>query len=127
MSQIETTLYERLGGEDGLAAMVEGFYGAVLRDAELAPFFERSDVRALAAMQREFLAAALDGPVTYTGAALGEIHAGRGITTRHVSRFFALLLDCLEAHGLDREGIDHAAAQLAVAVEEVTGATGEDG
>jgi len=123
----ETSLYERIGGDDTIRQVVEEFYARLLSDPDLAPFFAETDMSTLAKMQHEFFAAALGGPVEYSGTALVEVHAGRGIEPRHVSRFLEHLVDVLGERGLDDEDIDGIAARLAIAAQDVMGITAEDG
>jgi truncated hemoglobin YjbI len=49
------SLYTRVGGEAGVAQLVDAFYGRVLADPELKGFFERTSIEKLTAMQRDFL------------------------------------------------------------------------
>src|SRR5262245_49676415 len=68
------TLFDRLGGTVAIDAAVDVFYGRVLADPELAPFFARVDLRHLRAHQRAFLAMALGGPERYRGRDLSDAH-----------------------------------------------------
>ena len=75
----EESLFERMGGAEGIAELVRDMYDRVQQDPELAPFFKNVAMDRLVRMQYQFMASALDGPVDYTGAELTEIHKGRGI------------------------------------------------
>lgn len=66
------TMFERLGGVMSIDAAVDTFYERVVGDAELAPFFDRVDLRRLRAHQRAFLAMALGGPERDRGRGLAE-------------------------------------------------------
>lgn len=79
-------LYDALGGDDGLSAVVEAFYARVTVDPELAPYFAGIDLDRLRAHQRAFLRAAIDGPGRYPGRPLAQAHAGLGITDAHFDR-----------------------------------------
>ncbi len=94
-----STLYERLGGERAIGGLIQDFYRRVLLDPLLEPFFENIEPERLHRMQREFFAAALGGPIRYTGRPLNVVHAGLGIRTRHLARF----LEHLTATLADRE------------------------
>ena len=100
MSNGSTSLYERLGGERAIAAVVQDFYGRVLSDPELAPFFAGVETERLARMQREFFAAALGGPIRYSGRPLNAVHAGLGIRPRHLARFLEHLMATLADRAL---------------------------
>ncbi len=93
----QPTLYERVGGEQGIARLIDAFYDRVLADPELAVFFQDTAMDTLRHMQREFFAAALGATVSYSGRPLGQAHAGQGIKPRHLQRFVAYLIDTLKA------------------------------
>lgn len=57
-SQSESSLVERLGGTDGLHAVVKGLYERMIDDAELAPFFKNANLAQLKQHQAAFLAIA---------------------------------------------------------------------
>lgn len=90
------TLYERIGGAAEVERMIDAFYGRVLNDPELRPFFEDAELEHLKTMQTEFFAAALDGPVSVTDRDLAAAHQGMGIQRRHVTRFVEHLIEVLE-------------------------------
>ena len=68
------TLYDRLGGSEGIRQIVQGFYFQVFLDPRVAAFFNRFDSERLLAHQREFLTFALGGPHPYTGRSLRAAH-----------------------------------------------------
>lgn len=91
------TLYDRIGGSEAVAEMLDDFYECVLNDSELRPFFEGVGVQRLKSMQAQFFAAALDGPIEYSGAELSQIHQGMGITRAHITTFVGHLTRVLES------------------------------
>jgi len=121
MNTSKPSLYERLGGEAAIDALVTALYDRVLADDELKPFFEQTPMDKQQAMQREFLCAALDGPAAYTGRPLTYVHQGRGITTRHFARFVGHALDSLRALGVSDGDADEVIARLNTRVNEITG------
>lgn len=127
MTGPEPSLYERIGGDGAIAEVVEDFYARVLTDPTLAPFFGQTQMSKLAHMQHEFFAAALGGPVEYSGMALGDVHAGRGIEATHMSRFLEHLIEVLRDRGLDDDDVEGVASRLAIAAQDITGVVGEDG
>jgi hemoglobin len=78
-----TSIYDAIGGEPALVAVVDDFYVRVTGDPELAVFFAGTNMARLKGRQVEFFAAALGGPHTYTGATVREAHRGRGIGQEH--------------------------------------------
>src|SRR5262249_52312621 len=116
-----TTLYERLGGAAGVGELIDRFYAKVVADPELEPFFRNSSLERIRQMQREFFGAALDGPVVYTGLSLAQLHAGRGITPRHFSRYVGLLLETLEEIGVPPKDISAVVDRISMYADEITG------
>ncbi|NNL66171.1 MAG: group 1 truncated hemoglobin [Myxococcales bacterium] len=121
MATAEQTLYDRVGGEAGIERFVDAFYGRVLGDPELAPFFEGTSMDRLRNMQQEFFGAALDGPIRYGGRSLTEVHAGRGIEVRHFARFVEHLLETLQGEGLDEDDVYEIIARVNTYVDQITG------
>jgi len=74
------TLYDKLGGDDAIAAAVEGFYARMLADPRMSHWIESVDLAKLKAHQRAFLAVGLGGPELYGGRSMRNAHSGLGIT-----------------------------------------------
>ena len=127
MSDETRTLFERLGGMDGVATIVREMYRRVMEDPELAPFFAETSFERLHHMQFQFLASAFDGPVEYSGAELTAIHRGRGITGHHFAKFCGHFADAMEAHGAQPHDVDHALGRLATYKDKITGDINIDG
>jgi hemoglobin len=121
MIEPTTTLYERLGGPEGVGNLIDRFYAKVVADPVLEPFFRNSSVERIRTMQREFFGAALDGPVVYTGLSLAQSHAGRGITPHHFSRYVGLLLETLQEIGVDRKDVSAVVDRISMYADEITG------
>jgi hemoglobin len=97
------SIYDAIGGEPALAAVVDDFYERVLDDPELAAFFAGANMNKLKGRQVEFFAAALGGPHTYTGAPMGQVHRGRGIRQEHFDLVAGHLAAALGAAGVAEE------------------------
>ena len=119
----EPNLYERIGGEEGIALLVDALYKRVMSDEELCHFFEHSPMDALQRMQREFIAAAVGGPIVYAGRPLREAHSGRGITKEHFQKFVHHALEALKAHNLSEEDAYDVISRLNTYVDDVIGDT----
>ena len=115
------TLFDRIGGEQGVKNLVRSFYDRVLKDSELAPFFEGSSVERLFAMQYEFFSAALDGPVKYSGLSIHQAHFGRGIDKQHFARFVNHLIATLESWQLSEHEVQLLIGRVNTYADEVTG------
>ena len=96
---METTLYDRIGGNDGITELVTAFYYRVLGDTELAPFFKNVKIEKLRRMQVELFSAALGGPVKYTGRPMAQAHRHLKIGLQDYQRFIRHLFDTLNAAG----------------------------
>lgn len=120
-------LFEQLGGAESLAAIVTDMYERIFQDPSLAPFFANTHADRLRKMQYHFLAAALDGPVEYSGAELGEVHHGRGITGQHFASFCGHFADAMEAAKIEPVIIDQCLGRLAMYRGKVIGEVGVDG
>lgn len=90
---MSANLYERLGGRESIAAVVEEFYDRVLADDRVNHFFEDADVSSLRAHQTRFLAAAAGGPVEYDGDDMEAAHAHLDVDDRD----FDVIADHLDA------------------------------
>jgi hemoglobin len=116
------TLFDRVGGEQGVKNLVRSFYAGVLKDPELAPFFEDASIDRLYKMQYEFFAAALGGPVTYSGLSINQVHFGLGIDKHDFCRFVNHLIDTLKAFQLNDQEIHTLISRVNTYADEVTGA-----
>ena len=127
MNDKESSLYERIGGEEGISSMVDDFYERVLSDPELEPFFKNVPMDRLHRMQREFFGAATGGPIVYSGIPLGHVHQKLGITKRHFQRFTEHLIETLEEKGIDEDEILNLISRVNVYADEITGGGNVDG
>jgi len=93
------TLYERLGGEAAVAALIEELYIRVLADPLFTPFFEKLDIQRLKAHQFAFTSQALGGPYPYSWPSLVKAHAGLRIEQRHFDAFVEHLRSSLREIG----------------------------
>ena len=120
-------LFERVGGAEVLYRLVTHMYEGVLADPELSPFFQHVELERLRKMQFEFMASAFDGPINYSGAELQAVHAGRGITTHHFSRFVGHLTAAMECEQLDPHLIDEMLGRIAMVRDRIVGNANVDG
>ena len=99
----EQTLYDRLGGHDGIRAVVDDFYDRLVEDEELGPFFEEADMDLLRRTQTDFLCEAAGGPETYDAAPVREAHLHVPFTPEHIQRAVELLEESLDAFDVPEE------------------------
>ena len=96
----QTSIYETIGGEDALVAVVDDFYDRVVADPQLAPFFAGVAMKPLKGKQVEFFAQALGGPRVYQGQSMSQAHQGRGITQADFDKVAYHLTSSLVAAGV---------------------------
>ncbi|SDX62814.1 hemoglobin [Halobellus clavatus] len=94
----QSTLYERLGGHDGIRAVVDDFYDRLLEDDLVGPLFEDADLERLRKTQTDFLCEAAGGPETYDAAPVEEAHSHVPFTEAHIERAVEHLQDSLDAY-----------------------------
>ncbi|OBB27775.1 hemin receptor [Mycolicibacterium peregrinum] len=113
------TLYDQIGGGEALETVVEDFYRRVLADDELAGFFTGTNMARLKGKQVEFFAAALGGPVPYSGAPMRQVHQGRGITMHHFKLVAGHLSDSLASAGVPEPVVGQIIAAIAPLADEI--------
>ena len=83
-------LYERLGGKDAIAAVVDDFVARCEKDGRINGKFAKTDIPRLKKMLIDQVCEATGGPCTYAGRDMKETHAGMGVTS---GEFDALVQD----------------------------------
>lgn len=114
-----STIYESIGGEDALIAVVDDFYTRVLADPALQGFFTGVEMNKLKGRQVEFFGAALGGPMEYTGGAMDTVHAGMGITGEQFGKVAVHLSDALTAAGVPAETVTTIIGAIAPLSEQI--------
>ncbi|MBV2129037.1 group I truncated hemoglobin [Arsukibacterium indicum] len=79
-SATQTTLYQRLGAEQGIAAIVDGLLYEIEHDERIVHHFADSDIGRFRAMLSEQLCDLTGGPCQYSGSSMQESHTGFNIT-----------------------------------------------
>ena len=75
-----TTLYQRLGGADGIARLVDDVIAAYLNNPIIKTRFENINIEHFKRMAREFFSAGSGGPEPYTGKDMLAAHKGMNIS-----------------------------------------------
>ena len=105
------SLFDRIGGEGAVKATVIKMYDKILDDAELAPFFENTDVDRLRLSQSTFVTYAFGGPSHYTGKSLRNAHkdaVSHGLSDRHFDLVATHLKTAMQELNVPSELIDEA-------------------
>jgi hemoglobin len=91
-----SSLYDRLGGEGAVKAVVDRFYQRVTGDPDLAGYFADADLAQLRRHQAAFLSQAVGGPIGYDGRDMAAAHKGLGITGPAFDRVVEHLVETLQ-------------------------------
>lgn len=76
----EKSLYERLGGEAAISAVIDDFVGRVAADARVNKKFGKSNVDRVKVHLKEQVCAATGGPCKYTGNDMKTAHKNMKVT-----------------------------------------------
>jgi hemoglobin len=79
----QKSLYERLGGYNAIAAVVDDFVGRLIADKKFERFFAGHSTDSKKRIRQHIVdqfCAAAGGPCIYTGRTMKDSHAGLGIT-----------------------------------------------
>lgn len=101
-------LYDLIGGRQTVWAATESFYGRVLEDETLRPFFKRTDMAHLRARQSMFISMLLGGRVVYTGKdmhAAHELARKHGLNDGHFDRFLMHFREALKEVGVKADKV----------------------
>ena len=96
------TLYEELGGEENIEAVVDMFYNRVEADERVAHYFsgETTDLRN---HMTRFLCALTGGPIEYQGQSMREAHAHLNISSADFAAIAEILQDTLTDAGVPEQ------------------------
>ena len=105
---MEKTLYERLGGASGIAALVDDIVEAHMKNtvikARFVPY--RDDAGKLATVKkhlRDFLGMGSGGAERYSGRSMPDAHRGMNINAGEYLAAIDDILGTMEKHGIDAE------------------------
>ncbi len=82
-AQMKKSLYERLGGYNAIAAVVDDFVGRLIADKQFERFFAGHSTDSKKRIRQHIVdqfCAAAGGPCIYTGRTMKDSHAGLNIT-----------------------------------------------
>lgn len=122
----ETTLYQRLGGHEGIAAVVRIFYKRVLEDHAVRAYFNNTDMEKLMEHQTVFVSFATGGPDFYTGQSLTQSHEGLNIASEHFDAVIGHLGESLKEGGVSQEDAGQVLSRLLPLKSRIVGQTGKE-
>lgn len=96
------SLYERLGGASGIAAIVDDVLAAHVANPVVGPRFRNiKDMERTRRVAREFFCAGAGGPEAYTGKTMIEAHRGMNISGEEYLAVMDDIMSVLGRHGID--------------------------
>jgi hemoglobin len=115
----DNSLYQKLGGQPAIDAAVDAFYVKVLADARVKDFFADVSMTRQRKRQKEFLSAALGGPVPWTGKDMRTAHADLTLTEDHFKAIAENLVATLKDLKISQDLIDQVIAVVATTKDDV--------
>ncbi|NPV63276.1 MAG: group 1 truncated hemoglobin [Methanotrichaceae archaeon] len=98
-----TKLYERLGGYNAIAAVVDSLMAKMGEDARISRYFVGhgdDSKRRLRQLQMDMICEATGGPCFYTGRDMKAVHKGLGISGTEWQTMISYLIGILENFGV---------------------------
>lgn len=95
-----TTLYERLGGYDAIAAVTDALMIRIKGDDKLGRFYNHRGADGIAREQQllvDFLCTSTGGPMVYTGREMKSLHVGMRLDEEDWKRAMTHLVSTLDA------------------------------
>jgi len=102
-----STLFEQLGGEPVLRAVIDRFVERLFADPMIGFFFLRASKERIKAKEYEFAAAHLGADVEYTGRPLQVAHGSHPIMGGHFQRRLEILRQTLREAGAPEPVVAH--------------------
>ena len=96
----EKTLYERLGGTDGIAAITEDIWANHTSNPLVRNRYVNSDPENVKRLVREMFGAGTGGPETYTGNDMLTAHTGMNINDQEFNAVIDDVMKALGANGI---------------------------
>jgi hemoglobin len=99
---MSASLYERLGGADGISSIVDDVIAAHLSNPSVqARFLNVKDLEHAKRMAREFFCAGSGGPEAYTGKDMRAAHTGMNISEQEYLAVVDDIMGALAKHHID--------------------------
>jgi len=108
----EKTVYEQIGGEKAIDAVVDAFYVKVLKSPIVKSFFENIDMEKQRKKQKNFIGFALGGPNNYEGKDMKKAHIKMKLEDKHFDEIVNLLVETLKDFKVPDELIGKVGAKL---------------
>jgi len=105
-------LFQRLGGLDGVMAMVDRLYECLGVDKRVSHFFEGAKTNAIKRSVTDFMIQTLGGPAEYRGRSLQDSHAVIEITDYHYDCWMQNAARAMRDVGAEADAVDEVTVVL---------------
>lgn len=106
------TLYDQLGGEQGIATIVDNLIDEISFDPVVYRHFANTDTKRFRTKWNEYLCEVSDGPCQYTGDSMLDSHRKLNITEGEFNRVVDLLINALNRAGVPHTSQNRLLARL---------------
>jgi len=96
----QQTLFDKLGGHDGLTNIVNELIKEIGKDKQIFHYFRDARVSRFREHLIDHFCAITDGPCQYTGDNMTDIHTGMKITEKDFNRLVDLLVNAMEQENI---------------------------
>ncbi len=98
-----STLFDKLGGKQGIEQIVDEFYKRIMADNTLNHFFAKTDMDKQRRQQIAFFAQIFDGPKEYNGRPMEKTHTGMNLQQPHFDAIAKHLKESVAVRGVSPE------------------------
>ncbi|MES2604176.1 MAG: group 1 truncated hemoglobin [Pseudomonadota bacterium] len=91
------TLYEDLGGNDGVVGVVDQFLWNLADDEHVSHYFVETNLERFRSKLIEYICVKAEGPCTYTGDSMERTHAHMGVTVTDFNVTVEALIHAMES------------------------------
>lgn len=110
--QQRASLYDQFGQRDGLGAVVDGLIVRIKANTKIMPLFENTDFSLFRERLTDFLCIKIEGPCSYDGEEMIDVHTGMGITEAEFNDLVEDMIDVMEARRIPRGAQNELLARL---------------
>lgn len=107
-----STLFDKLGGQQGLEQVVDEFYKRIMADNTLNQFFAHTNIDKQRQKQVAFFAKIFDGPDQYNGRSMDTTHTGMNLQQQHFDAIAKHLSEALTVRGVSSDDANTALARV---------------
>jgi hemoglobin len=118
----QKSLYERLGGYDGIATFVNNLLPRLQTDSQLGRFYQNRGEDGVAREKQltiDFFCSSTGGPVNYNGRNMKQAHKGMKLSQNDWSIFLQLIDATIEALQIPRQESDEVVSLMSGLKEDI--------